>query len=68
MEEQKLNKEEIKALLYTKNMLDTAFFEMIDKDIPNTNYEPIMTALRQAKQAIFNSEMNYLRTTGQVDV
>jgi len=64
----KITKEEIKALLYTKNMLDTAFFEMIDKDIPNTNYEPIMTALRQAKQAIFNLEMNYLRTTGQVDV
>lgn len=63
----KITKEEIKALLYTKNMLDTAFFEMIDKDIPDTNYEPIMRALRQAKQAIFNAEMNYLIKTGQVD-
>ena len=64
----KITKEEIKALLYTKNMLDIAFFEMIDKDIPNTNYEPIMRALRQAKQTIFNAEMNYLVKTGQVEV
>ena len=56
------------ALLYTKNMLDIAFFEMIDKDIPDTNYEPIMRALRQAKQTIFNAEMNYLVKTGQVEV
>jgi len=64
----KITKEEIKALLYTKNMLDIAFFEMIDKDIPNTNYEPIMRALRQAKQTTFNAEMNYLVKTGQVEV
>jgi hypothetical protein len=64
----KITKEEIKALLYTKNMLDIAFFEMIDKDIPNTNYDPIMRALRQAKQTIFNAEMNYLVKTGQVKV
>lgn len=64
----KITKEEIKALLYTKNMLDIAFFEMIDKDIPDTNYEPIMRALRQAKQTIFNAEMNYLVKTGQVEV
>ena len=49
-------------------MLDIAFFEMIDKDIPNTNYEPIMRALRQAQQTIFNAEMNYLVKTGQVEV
>ena len=64
----KITKEEIKALLYTKNMLDIAFFEMIDKDIPDTNYEPIMRALRQAKQMIFNAEMNYIVKTGQVEV
>ena len=64
----KITKEEIKALLYTKNMLDRAFFEMIDKDIPDTNYEPIMNALRQAKQTIFNAEMKYLVKTGQVEV
>ena len=64
----KITKEEIKALLYTKKMLDIAFFEMIDKDIPNTNYEPIMGALRQAGQTIFNAEMNYLVENGQVEV
>ena len=64
----KITKEEIKALLYTKNMLDVAFYEMIDKDIPDTNYEPIMRALRQAKQVIFNNEMNYLIKTGQVEI
>ena len=64
----KITKEEIKALLYTKNMLDIAFSEMIDKDIPNTNYEPIMSALRQAQQTIFNAEMDYLVKTGQVEV
>ena len=64
----KITKEEIKALLYTKKMLDIAFFEMIDKDIPNTNYEPIMSALRQAKQTIFNAEMDYLVKTGQAEV
>jgi hypothetical protein len=64
----KITKEEIKDLLYTKNMLDIAFFEMIDKDIPNTNYEPIMRALRQAKQTIFSAEMNYLVKTGKVEV
>ena len=64
----KITKEEIKALLYTKNMLDIAFFEMIDKDIPDTNYEPIMRALRQAKQEIFNAEMKYLVKTGQVEI
>ena len=64
----KITKEEIKALLYTKNMLDIAFFEMIDKDIPNTNYEPIMSALRQAKQTIFSAEMDYLIKTGQAEV
>ena len=64
----KITKEEIKALLYTKNMLDIAFFEMIDKDIPDTNYEPIMKALIQAKQTIFNAEMKYLVKTGQVEV
>ena len=63
-----MKKEELKALLYTKNMLDIAFFEMIDKDIPNTNYEPIMGALRQARQMIFNAEMNYLVKTDQVEV
>ena len=64
----KITKEEIKALLYTKNMLDVAFYEMIDKDIPDTNYEPIMRALRQAKQVIFNNEMNYLIKNGQVEI
>ena len=64
----KITKEEIKALIYTKQMLDVAFFEMIDKDIPDTNYEPIMKALRQAKQTIFNAEMKYLVKTGQVEV
>ena len=64
----KITKEEIKALLYTKQMLDVAFFEMIDKDIPGTNYEPIMRALRQAKQTIFHAEMDYLVKTNQVEV
>jgi len=64
----KITKEEIKALLYTKDMLDRAFYEMILKDIPDTNYEPIMRALRQAKQVIFSTEMNYLRKTGQVEI
>ena len=63
-----MKKEELKALLYTKNMLDIAFFEMIDKDIPNTNYQPIMVALSQARQTIFNAEMNYLVKTDQVEV
>ena len=49
-------------------MLDIAFFEMIDKDIPNTNYQPIMVALSQARQTIFNAEMNYLVKTDQVEV
>ena len=64
----KITKEEIKALLYTKKMLDIAFFEMIDKDIPNTNYEPIMRALREVNQTIFSAEMNYLIKTGQVEI
>ena len=64
----KITKEEIKALLYTKNMLDIAFFEMIDKDIPDTNYEPIMKALRQTTKTIFNAEMKYLVKTGRVGV
>jgi hypothetical protein len=62
----KITKEKIKALLFTKNMLDIAFFEMIDKDIPDTNYEKIMIALRRAKQEIFSAEMNYLVKTGQI--
>jgi len=64
----KITKEEIKALLYTKNRLDRAFYEMIDKDIPDTNYEPIMRALRRANQEIYSAEMKYLVKTGQVEI
>lgn len=62
----KITKEEIKALLYTKNRLDVAFYEMIDKDIPDTDYEKIMRSLRRVNQDIYNTEMDYLVKTKQV--
>lgn len=64
----KITIEEIKVLLYEKNMLDMAFYQMIDKDIPDTNYELIMIALRRARQEICKAEFKYLVKTCQVSI
>ncbi len=63
-----ITKEEILVLLQAKNRLDVLFYEIIDKDIPNTDYVRIVRALRRASQEIYSVEMDYLVATGQVAI